>query len=106
MSTVDKSMSEEKPPIGDQKIEPIEERASSEHQNHDEPNDEEKTNELQQAKTNESQKYPSARALFVIIPALLLAIFLMALDRTIIATAIPRITDEFHSLGECQQRQI
>ncbi|KAJ5935008.1 hypothetical protein N7466_004555 [Penicillium verhagenii] len=29
-----------------------------------------------------------------------LALFLVALDRTIIATAIPRITDEFHSLGD------
>ncbi|KAJ5949387.1 hypothetical protein N7454_000971 [Penicillium verhagenii] len=27
-------------------------------------------------------------------------LFLVALDRTIIATAIPRITDEFHSLGD------
>ncbi|OIW32231.1 MFS general substrate transporter [Coniochaeta ligniaria NRRL 30616] len=30
----------------------------------------------------------------------LLAMFLVALDRTIIATAIPRITDEFESLGD------
>lgn len=29
-----------------------------------------------------------------------LALFLVALDRTIIATAIPRITDEFGSLGD------
>lgn len=29
-----------------------------------------------------------------------LALFLVALDRTIIATAIPRITDEFESLGD------
>ncbi|KAI3402167.1 hypothetical protein diail_96 [Diaporthe ilicicola] len=29
-----------------------------------------------------------------------LAVFLVALDRTIVATAIPRITDEFHSLGD------
>ena len=28
------------------------------------------------------------------------AMFLVALDRTIIATAIPRITDEFGSLGD------
>ncbi|EKG16280.1 Major facilitator superfamily domain general substrate transporter [Macrophomina phaseolina MS6] len=36
----------------------------------------------------------------VIIFALILAMFLVALDMTIIATAIPRITDEFHSLDE------
>jgi MFS family permease len=29
-----------------------------------------------------------------------LALFLVALDRTIVATAIPRITDDFHSLGD------
>lgn len=29
-----------------------------------------------------------------------LALFLVALDRTIIATAVPRISDEFHSLGD------
>ncbi|KAK3944889.1 hypothetical protein QBC46DRAFT_360851 [Diplogelasinospora grovesii] len=29
-----------------------------------------------------------------------LALFLVALDRTIIATAVPRITDEFHALGD------
>lgn len=29
-----------------------------------------------------------------------LALFLVALDRTILATAVPRITDEFHSLGD------
>lgn len=28
------------------------------------------------------------------------ALFLVALDRTIIATAVPRISDEFHSLGD------
>ncbi|KAK4217782.1 MFS aflatoxin efflux pump [Rhypophila decipiens] len=29
-----------------------------------------------------------------------MALFLVALDRTIIATAVPRISDEFHSLGD------
>lgn len=29
-----------------------------------------------------------------------LAMFLVALDRTILSTAIPTITDEFHSLGD------
>ena len=29
-----------------------------------------------------------------------LSLFLVALDRTIVTTAIPRITDEFHSLGD------
>lgn len=32
--------------------------------------------------------------------AIFMTAFLVALDRTIIATAIPKITDEFHSLGD------
>jgi hypothetical protein len=36
----------------------------------------------------------------VIIVALCLAVFLVALDQTIIATAIPRITDHFHSVQD------
>lgn len=93
------SLNPEKPPVGDHKVEPTEERASSEHSHHDEVSAKEEANELERAKTNESQKYPSGKALAAIIPALLLSVFLMALDRTIIATAIPRITDEFKSTG-------
>ena len=44
--------------------------------------------------------YPRAGKLFFILLALALSIFLVSLDMTIIATAIPRITDEFHSLKE------
>ena len=44
--------------------------------------------------------YPHAFKLFFIIVALVLSIFLVALDMTIVATAIPRITDEFHSLDQ------
>ena len=50
--------------------------------------------------TEESITYPSKRALVPIITSLYLAFFLVALDRTIIATAIPAITDDFHSLGD------
>ena len=45
-------------------------------------------------------EYPSKAELTLITTALCLAVFLMALDQSIIATAIPRITDEFHSLGD------
>jgi MFS family permease len=45
-------------------------------------------------------EYPSAVALIFIVVALVLAVFLFALDMTIVATAIPRITDEFHSLDQ------
>ena len=44
--------------------------------------------------------YPHALKLTFVVVALVLSIFLVALDMTIVATAIPRITDEFHSLDQ------
>ncbi|KAM7206571.1 Major facilitator superfamily domain containing protein [Naviculisporaceae sp. PSN 640] len=45
-------------------------------------------------------EYPQGFALTMIIVALVLSIFLVALDMTIVATAIPKITDEFHGLED------
>ncbi|KAI1375602.1 major facilitator superfamily domain-containing protein [Hypoxylon crocopeplum] len=53
--------------------------------------------ELGDANENE---YPSGTTLGIIIAALVLSVFLSALDITIVATAIPRITDEFHGLDK------
>lgn len=44
--------------------------------------------------------YPHGAKLVFVVVALVLSIFLVALDMTIIATAIPKITDEFHGLEE------
>lgn len=44
--------------------------------------------------------YPKAWKLFVIVSALCLAVFLVALDQTIVAVAVPKITDHFHSLDD------
>ncbi|KAJ6466534.1 major facilitator superfamily domain-containing protein [Mycena vitilis] len=52
------------------------------------------------AQTVEEMEYPQGLKLGVLIAALALAVFLVALDNTIIATAIPRITDEFQSLDD------
>ncbi|KAF2121675.1 major facilitator superfamily domain-containing protein [Lophiotrema nucula] len=48
----------------------------------------------------EVTEYPSKAKLTIITTALCLAVFLMALDNAIIATAIPRITEQFHSLTD------
>lgn len=48
----------------------------------------------------EPEQYPEGTKLVLITFALILSIFLSALDSTIIATAIPKITDEFKSLDE------
>jgi MFS family permease len=49
---------------------------------------------------NEDIEYPSARKTFMIMVAVLLAALLVALDRTIVATAIPVITNQLNSLDD------
>ncbi|KAI9810458.1 MAG: hypothetical protein M1827_006234 [Pycnora praestabilis] len=58
--------------------------------------------DLKQEPQNDEEEiqYPHGLKLLSIITALYLSMFLVALDRTIIATAIPRITDDFDSLGD------
>ncbi|KAL1891380.1 hypothetical protein Sste5346_007643 [Sporothrix stenoceras] len=43
---------------------------------------------------------PKSIKFWMILLSNFLALFLVALDRTIVATAVPRITDDFHSLGD------
>ncbi|RAK79022.1 MDR family MFS transporter [Aspergillus fijiensis CBS 313.89] len=45
-------------------------------------------------------EYPGPLQVALIMICILCAIFIMSLDRTIIATAIPQITNEFNSLGD------
>ncbi|KAK7555885.1 MFS gliotoxin efflux transporter glia [Phyllosticta citricarpa] len=47
-----------------------------------------------------SSEYPTGLKLAIIVIAVILAIFLVALDMTIVATAIPKITDDFNSLDQ------
>ncbi|KAJ5917718.1 Major facilitator superfamily domain general substrate transporter, partial [Penicillium verhagenii] len=48
----------------------------------------------------DNTEYPSAWRLLLITIALCLCVFCVALDNTIIATAIPKITDQFNSLDD------
>ena len=54
------------------------------------------------AQTNfsDTMTYPTGPKLAVIMFGLCLAVFCVALDNTIIATAIPRITDDFYALQD------
>ncbi|KAA8645304.1 MFS-type gliotoxin efflux transporter gliA [Aspergillus tanneri] len=61
---------------------------------------EQNTGETGALSTNGPRNPPSTFQLTLVIVALCLAVFCQALDTTIIATAIPRITDEFNSLGD------
>ncbi|OBT58409.1 hypothetical protein VE04_00770 [Pseudogymnoascus sp. 24MN13] len=70
---------------------------------HTTPRDNEKTTRdapLPEAKKEDIVEYPSIHKRILIMTALLLSIFLVTLDQNIISTAIPRITDEFHSLDD------
>jgi len=50
---------------------------------------------------DEAEKdFLTGKKLALVILAAALAMFLVALDRTIIGTAVPRITDDFHSLDD------
>jgi EmrB/QacA subfamily drug resistance transporter len=60
----------------------------------------EKEAEAEEATEQDEPEYPTGVKLTIIIAALALAVFLMALDNTIIATAIPKITDHFNSLTD------
>lgn len=64
--------------------------------------DQTKEGEEQEGEKKEEQEheYPGPVALGLITLALCLAVFLVALDQTIIATAIPKITDQFGALDD------
>ncbi|KAL4990688.1 major facilitator superfamily-domain-containing protein [Aspergillus falconensis] len=47
-----------------------------------------------------SDSYPHGARLAAIVLSLMLGMFLVALDNTILGTAIPKITDEFHDLNK------
>lgn len=55
---------------------------------------------LQKMTTEEQAYKPKTLKFWIIMLSNFLALFLVALDRTIVATAVPRITDAFNSQGD------
>ncbi|KAJ6010258.1 hypothetical protein N7499_004340 [Penicillium canescens] len=51
------------------------------------------------AKAQAADEYPHGARLAAVVLSLMLGMFLVALDNTILGTAIPKITDEFHDLN-------
>ncbi|KAE9369208.1 major facilitator superfamily protein [Stipitochalara longipes BDJ] len=49
---------------------------------------------------DDGKVYPPAKKVAVVMLALYLSLFLVSLDRTIIATAVPQITNVFHSIDD------
>ncbi|KAI9726750.1 MAG: hypothetical protein M1828_000606 [Chrysothrix sp. TS-e1954] len=63
--------------------------------------DEQTSEPIARKQTNEdTHVYPSFKKTCTIMAALFLCMFMMALDQMILATAIPRITDEFDSFND------
>lgn len=57
--------------------------------------------DVQDSKISEKEpEYPPLSKVIIVILALYLAIFLVALDQTIIGVAIPKITDQFKSISD------
>lgn len=75
------------------------------HEKQNTPTDPESTDETSKASNPKSDaepdpEYPTFWKLIIIILGLYLAILLVALDQTIIGTAIPKITDQFQSIED------
>lgn len=75
-------------------------RSSSEPTNRVEAVLEEAKEQTTEHEGEDEIEYPKKWKLGIITLALMLSVFCMALDNTIIATAIPRITDQFNSIGD------
>ncbi|RJE26228.1 Major Facilitator Superfamily [Aspergillus sclerotialis] len=58
------------------------------------------TESLEKEPATEEHEYPGIGKLIIIILGLYLAVLLVALDQTIIGTAIPKITDQFKSIED------
>ncbi|KAI7968687.1 hypothetical protein EIK77_005703 [Talaromyces pinophilus] len=54
----------------------------------------------ERSSSNEESQYPPTSKVMLIVLAIYLAAFLVALDQTIIGVAIPKITDQFKSVSD------
>ncbi|KAJ5504031.1 hypothetical protein N7463_006905 [Penicillium fimorum] len=71
-----------------------------EEQRPDQPDNGSITNEKSSEVKEDESQFPTGMRLAVIIVSILFAMFLVALDRTIIATAVPRIANQFNALDD------
>src|SRR6201999_1026838 len=67
---------------------------------HDEVDDEKHDVQLARTVSSIPPNYPGPAKLAAIMASLYISIFLIALDRTIIGVAVPKITDQFHSIND------
>jgi hypothetical protein len=87
-------------------VTPRDQDASAQHDNSvasatDDPaTDVEKVPEAALDPSEEKDEYPRGIKLLMLLLSIYLAVFLVALDRTIIATALPQITNHFNSFAD------
>lgn len=55
---------------------------------------------IDKSPATDEPEYPHGVRLVVLVAAVMLTVFLTSLDQTIVGTAIPKITDEFHGLSQ------
>ncbi|KAK2048579.1 major facilitator superfamily transporter [Colletotrichum somersetense] len=82
---------------------PASSRTSKIHDDEDQQqqNQQQQQNVLTHTSTSRSEvQYPTGLKLFLVLISVFMTMFLVALDRLIIATAVPRITDDFHSVTD------
>ncbi|KAH0496738.1 hypothetical protein TgHK011_004085 [Trichoderma gracile] len=83
--------------LSDEKPNPIQEQAIAQPANND---DEAAKRQGPAPDSTEDNYKPKSLKFWLIIVSAFVSMFLVALDRTIISTAIPTITDDFHSLSD------
>lgn len=93
------SLGDENPKAPNEKSLDIDEQAHRPHSTRDVERNESLA-ESSDVDTSKDIVYPGTGKLILILGAAALSIFLVALDTTIVSTAIPRITDDFHSLDD------
>ncbi|KAK9319424.1 major facilitator superfamily domain-containing protein [Lipomyces orientalis] len=87
---------------GRSSITALDQPAENDPNNAEKPVDVEKTagNPAHGPSGGEGSQYPPIRTVIVIMTGVYFCMFLVALDRTIISTAVPQITDDFDSLND------
>jgi len=58
------------------------------------------TTTVEEASNDDDDEYLGPKALYTLISALMLVIIVLTLDQSILATAIPYITDDFHTIAD------
>ncbi|KAL1897323.1 hypothetical protein Sste5346_004059 [Sporothrix stenoceras] len=86
----------------DEKVNNDPDKGDEKHSHNDDDDENEAGADLAQVNTTATEdiEYPSGLKLGLLLASVFISMFLVALDRLIIATAIPQITDDFHSVED------